>query len=105
MDCWEALPIPAAADRHSLAEEDHNLAGAAGSSSMGITLGASLERPTRRRPRGARYLLPAGFLATALFFATGAFFAAGAFFAVADGRITRVSTCYNLPEWIRMVGG
>ena len=30
---------------------------------------------------------------------------AGAFFAVADGRITRVSTCYNLPEWIRMVGG
>lgn len=28
---------------------------------------------------------------------------AGAFFAVADGRITRVTTYYNLPAWIRQV--
>jgi len=30
---------------------------------------------------------------------------AGAFFQVKDGRISRVSTSYNLPAWIRMVGG
>ncbi|MFC7475437.1 ketosteroid isomerase-related protein [Dankookia sp. GCM10030260] len=30
---------------------------------------------------------------------------AGAFLEVADGRISRVSTYYNLPEWIRQVGG
>lgn len=29
---------------------------------------------------------------------------AGAFFAIAGGRIGRVSTCYNLAAWIRMVG-
>lgn len=37
--------------------------------------------------RGQRYRLPAG-----------------AFFAVADGRITRVSTYYNLEDWLRQVG-
>ena len=30
---------------------------------------------------------------------------AGAFFAVAEGRITRVTTYYNLQDWIRQVGG
>jgi steroid delta-isomerase-like uncharacterized protein len=30
---------------------------------------------------------------------------AGAFFAVAEGRIARVTTYYNLPDWIRQVGG
>lgn len=30
---------------------------------------------------------------------------AGAFFAIADGRIARVSTHYNLMDWIRLVGG
>jgi len=30
---------------------------------------------------------------------------AGAFFEVKEGRISRVSTTYNLPAWIRMVGG
>ncbi|MEQ1841911.1 MAG: nuclear transport factor 2 family protein, partial [Verrucomicrobiales bacterium] len=29
----------------------------------------------------------------------------GAFFEVADGRITRVTNYYNLPDWIRQVGG
>ena len=38
--------------------------------------------------RGQRYSLPAG-----------------AFFAVAGGRITRVTTYYNLQDWIRQVGG
>ncbi|MCB4821914.1 ketosteroid isomerase-related protein [Roseicella aerolata] len=38
--------------------------------------------------RGQRYSLPAG-----------------AFFAVAEGRIQRVTTYYNLPDWIRQVGG
>ncbi|TCZ64506.1 ketosteroid isomerase-related protein [Roseicella aquatilis] len=38
--------------------------------------------------RGQRYSLPAG-----------------AFLAVAEGRITRVTTYYNLPDWIRQVGG
>ena len=28
---------------------------------------------------------------------------AGAFFAIRDGQIARVSTCYNLAEWIRQV--
>lgn len=37
--------------------------------------------------RGQRYSLPAG-----------------AFFAVAQGRITRVTTYYNLQEWLRQVG-
>ena len=37
--------------------------------------------------RGQRYSLPAG-----------------AFFAVAGGRITRVTTYYNLQEWLRQVG-
>lgn len=36
--------------------------------------------------RGQRYSLPAG-----------------AFFAFAGGRIARVTTCYNLPAWIRQV--
>ncbi|MCX7369008.1 MAG: nuclear transport factor 2 family protein [Alphaproteobacteria bacterium] len=36
--------------------------------------------------RGQRYALPAG-----------------AFFAVKDGRITRVTMYYNLPEWLRQV--
>ncbi|MDN3565906.1 ketosteroid isomerase-related protein [Paeniroseomonas aquatica] len=31
--------------------------------------------------------------------------AAGAFFAVAEGRITRVTTYYNLQEWLRQIGG
>jgi len=30
---------------------------------------------------------------------------AGAFFAVAAGRITRVTTYYNLQDWLRQVGG
>jgi steroid delta-isomerase-like uncharacterized protein len=30
---------------------------------------------------------------------------AGAFFAVAGGRITRVTTYYNLQDWLRQVGG
>ncbi|RAI60979.1 ketosteroid isomerase-related protein [Roseicella frigidaeris] len=30
---------------------------------------------------------------------------AGAFLEVADGRIRRVTTYYNLPDWIRQVGG
>jgi steroid delta-isomerase-like uncharacterized protein len=30
---------------------------------------------------------------------------AGAFFEVRDGRITRVTTHYNLKDWIRQVGG
>jgi steroid delta-isomerase-like uncharacterized protein len=38
--------------------------------------------------RGQRYSLPAG-----------------AFLEVAEGRITRVTTYYNLPDWIRQVGG
>lgn len=38
--------------------------------------------------RGQRYSLPAG-----------------AFLEVAGGRIIRVSTYYNLPDWIRQVGG
>ena len=38
--------------------------------------------------RGQRYSLPAG-----------------SFFEIADGRIVRVTTYYNLPEWIRQVGG
>lgn len=29
----------------------------------------------------------------------------GAFFEVAEGRITRVTNYYNLPDWIRQVGG
>jgi len=36
---------------------------------------------------GQRYMLPGG-----------------AFFDLADGRITRVSNYYNLPDWIRQVG-
>ena len=36
--------------------------------------------------RGQRYVLPAG-----------------AFFAIRDGRITRVTTYYNLADWIRQV--
>lgn len=38
--------------------------------------------------RGQRYVLPAG-----------------AFLAIADGRITRVTTYYNLADWIAQVGG
>lgn len=38
--------------------------------------------------RGQRYVLPGG-----------------AFFDLADGRIARVSNWYNLPDWIRQVGG
>lgn len=38
--------------------------------------------------KGQRYRLPAG-----------------AFLEVAEGRITRVTTYYNLPDWIRQVGG
>ena len=38
--------------------------------------------------RGQRYSLPAG-----------------AFLAVREARIARVTTWYNLPEWIRQVGG
>jgi steroid delta-isomerase-like uncharacterized protein len=38
--------------------------------------------------RGQRYRLPAG-----------------AFFSVANGKITRVTTYYNLQEWLRQVGG
>ena len=38
--------------------------------------------------RGQRYTLPAG-----------------AFFEVRDGKIARVSTFYNLNEWLRQVGG
>jgi steroid delta-isomerase-like uncharacterized protein len=30
---------------------------------------------------------------------------AGAFFDVRDGRIARVSNFYNLPDWLRQVGG
>ena len=30
---------------------------------------------------------------------------AGTFFAIRDGRIARVTTCYNLKDWIRQVGG
>jgi steroid delta-isomerase-like uncharacterized protein len=30
---------------------------------------------------------------------------AGAFFAVRDGKIARVSNFYNLPDWLRQVGG
>lgn len=30
---------------------------------------------------------------------------AGTFFAIRDGRIARVSTAYNLGDWIRQVGG
>ena len=30
---------------------------------------------------------------------------AGAFFTIRDGRIARVTTYYNLPDWIRQVGG
>lgn len=30
---------------------------------------------------------------------------AGSFFAIADGKITRVTTYYNLGEWTRQVGG
>lgn len=30
---------------------------------------------------------------------------AGSFFAIRDGRIARVTTCYNLKDWIRQVGG
>jgi steroid delta-isomerase-like uncharacterized protein len=30
---------------------------------------------------------------------------AGAFFALRDGRIARVTTYYNLPDWIAQVGG
>ena len=30
---------------------------------------------------------------------------AGSFFELSDGRITRITTYYNLPEWIRQVGG
>lgn len=30
---------------------------------------------------------------------------AGAFFAVAGGRIARVTTFYNLAEWLRQIGG
>jgi steroid delta-isomerase-like uncharacterized protein len=37
---------------------------------------------------GQRYILPGG-----------------AFFDIADGRIARVSNYYNLPDWIRQVGG
>lgn len=29
---------------------------------------------------------------------------AGTFFAIRDGRIARVTTCYNLQDWIRQVG-
>lgn len=29
---------------------------------------------------------------------------AGAFFTLSDGKITRISNHYNLPEWIRQVG-
>lgn len=36
--------------------------------------------------RGQRYCLPAG-----------------TFFTLVDGRITRISTCYNLQDWIRQV--
>ncbi|GGC37790.1 hypothetical protein GCM10011504_15180 [Siccirubricoccus deserti] len=38
--------------------------------------------------RGQRYRLPAG-----------------AFFTIAGGRITRVTTYYNLQDWLRQVGG
>jgi steroid delta-isomerase-like uncharacterized protein len=38
--------------------------------------------------RGQRYALPAG-----------------AFFALMDGRISRVTMYYNLPEWLRQVAG
>jgi steroid delta-isomerase-like uncharacterized protein len=38
--------------------------------------------------RGQRYRLPAG-----------------AFFAIAEGRVARVTTYYNLQDWIRQVGG
>ena len=38
--------------------------------------------------RGQRYALPAG-----------------AFFALKDGRISRVTMYYNLPEWLRQVAG
>jgi steroid delta-isomerase-like uncharacterized protein len=38
--------------------------------------------------RGQRYTLPGG-----------------AFFDLANGRIARVSNWYNLPDWIRQVGG
>lgn len=38
--------------------------------------------------RGQRYRLPAG-----------------AFFEIDAGRITRVTTCYNLQDWIRQVAG
>ena len=38
--------------------------------------------------RGQRYALPAG-----------------AFFSLKDGRISRVTMYYNLPEWLRQVGG
>jgi steroid delta-isomerase-like uncharacterized protein len=38
--------------------------------------------------RGQRYALPGG-----------------AFFALKDGRITRVTVYYNLPEWLRQVAG
>jgi len=31
--------------------------------------------------------------------------AAGAYFALKDGRITRVTMYYNLPEWLRQVAG
>jgi steroid delta-isomerase-like uncharacterized protein len=30
---------------------------------------------------------------------------AGAFFEIAEGRIARVATCYNLADWMRQVGG
>ncbi len=36
--------------------------------------------------RGQRYVLPAG-----------------SFFALSGGRITRITTCYNLQDWIRQV--
>jgi steroid delta-isomerase-like uncharacterized protein len=38
--------------------------------------------------RGQRYVLPAG-----------------AFYAIRDGRIARVTMHYNLPDWVRQVGG
>jgi steroid delta-isomerase-like uncharacterized protein len=52
-------------------------------------LGEYLARDAGLPPaRGQRYALPAG-----------------AFFALMDGRISRVTMYYNLPEWLRQVAG
>ena len=52
-------------------------------------LGEYLARDAGLPPaRGQRYALPAG-----------------AFFALKDGRISRVTMYYNLPEWLRQVAG